>query len=68
MKIKLVTPDKPIFRVWIDTDDYLNECLIVQADNKDHAASIVHQYHQENNTHFTRIIQNTEIDLIVEDR
>ena len=67
MKIKLITPDKPIFQVWADTS-LGEDSLIIQADNKEHAEKIARQYWANDDQKVALIFQNTQIDLITEDK
>lgn len=69
MKIKCIAPDKPIFQIWatIDNSDTLEDCLVIQADDKDHANQIATQYYINNNDKF-QIYRTTQIDLITEDK
>lgn len=71
MKIKFVTPDKPIFQVWADVvaigEDY-EDCLVIQADNSEQARAIATQcWITEKLVLKPEISVITKIDLITED-
>lgn len=69
MKIKVTPPKEKLFQVWamINADDQ-DDCIIIQADNREHAEQIARQYWKNNNDLVVNIYSNVQIDLITEDK
>ena len=69
MKIKTVTPADKIFQVWASLGIAgIDDCLLIIADDKEHAEKIARFCWAEDGEEDITIYQNTQIDLLAEDK